>query len=337
MATIKINDVYLKSSYVVAGKKEKEGPLSKYYHETFNDNYLGEKSFEKSEIKMFKKAIEGAIYKSGLNIREIELAIGGDLSNQIVTSNYLMREYNIPFIGTYSACSTLALNFSLASFFIDRGYFNNIIIFTGSHYNTAERQFRNPCEYGGQRKDCSTSTVTGAGAFILTNEKSKIKVGSITIGRVIDYKVKDVNDMGTAMSPSAFDTFKRHLKDLSIEPSYYDLILTGDLSKIGKNLFEKMCESENIKLNNNYNDSGLMVYDVNKQKVYSGGSGCGCIAITTGGYIVEKLLNYEYKRVLIIATGALLSPLIIYQKETIPCISHAFSLEVDSWFIFMPF
>jgi stage V sporulation protein AD len=241
-----------------------------------------------------------------------------------------MREYNIPFIGTYSACSTLALNFSLASFFIDRGYFSNTIIFTGSHYNTAERQFRNPCEYGGQRKDCSTSTVTGAGAFILTNEKSKIKVGSITIGRVIDYKVKDVNDMGTAMSPSAFDTFKRHLKDLSIEPSYYDLILTGDLSRIGKNLFEKMCEAENIILNNNYNDSGLMVYDVNKQKVYSGGSGCGCIAITTGGYIVEKLLNYEYKRVLIIATGALLSPLIVYQKETIPCISHAFSLEVDS-------
>lgn len=329
MSTFKLNNVYLKSSYVVAGKKEKEGPLANYYHETFINNYLNEKSFEKSERKMFKKAVDGVIYKSNIKIDQIDLAIGGDLSNQIVTSNYLMRDYNIPFVGTYSACSTLALNFSLASFFLQNGYVDNVLVFTGSHYNSAERQFRNPCEYGGQRKKCCTSTVTGAGAFILTNQKNKIRVSSITIGRVIDYKLNDMNDMGSAMVPSAFDTFKAHLKELSIEPSYYDLILTGDLSKVGKTLFEEMCAIEKIKLNNNYNDSGLMVYDVNKQDVFSGGSGCGCITITVGGYIVDKLLKDEIKKVLIIATGALLSPLIIYQKETIPCISHAFSLEVD--------
>ena len=317
------------SSYTIVGKKEKEGPLSKYYDETFDDNYLGESSFEKAEIKMFKKAIDGVLKKADLSIENIDIAIGGDLSNQIVTSNYVMRDYNVPFIGAYSACSTSALNFILGSLFVENGLNKNVLIFTGSHYNSAERQFRNPCEYGGQRKECSTTTVSGAASFILTSNKKKIKVKSVTIGKVIDYKSTDINDFGTAMAPSAFDTFQRHLFDMSIEPSYYDLILTGDLSKVGKELFEKMCEEENIILDNNYNDSGLMVYDINKQGVFSGGSGCGCVSVTVGGYVIEKLMKREIKKVLIIATGALLSPLIVYQKETIPCISHAFSLEVE--------
>lgn len=328
MSSIKLNNVYLENSYVIAGKKEKEGPLSTYYDETFIDNYLGQKSFEKCEIEMFKSVIDGVLKKCRLIPSEIDVAIGGDLSNQIVSSNYAMRDYNIPFIGAYSACSTSGLNFILGSLFIENGIKKNVLLFTGSHYNSAERQFRNPCEYGGQRKECSTTTVTGAGAFILTSNVRKIKVSSVTIGRVIDYKQDNLFDMGTAMAPSAFDTFKRHLRDLSLDPSYYDLILTGDLSKIGKELFEEMCKEEDIILNNNYNDSGLMVYDIKNQQVFSGGSGCGCISITTGGYIVNKLLNKELKKVLIIATGALLSPLIVYQKETIPCISHAFSLEV---------
>lgn len=329
MSTFKLNNVYVDTAFVIAGKKENTGPLKKFYDEVFDNNYLGEESFEKAEIKMFKKAIDGVLKKARLVPSDIDIAIGGDLSNQIVTSNYTMRKYNIPFIGAYSACSTSALNVIIASFILESKYKNRVLLFTGSHYNSAERQFRNPCEYGGQKKNCSTTTVTGAGALILTNQKKKIKVSSITIGKVIDYQQKNVNDMGTAMAPSAFDTFKRHLNDLKIDPSYYDLILTGDLSSVGKELFIEMCKDEKIILNHNYQDSGLMVYDVKMQKVFSGGSGCGCITLTVGGYVIKKLLSSELKKVLIIATGALLSPLIMYQNESIPSISHAYSLEVE--------
>lgn len=329
MSTFKLNNVYVDTAFVIAGKKENTGPLKKFYDEVFDNNYLGEESFEKAEIKMFKKAIDGVLKKARLVPSDIDIAIGGDLSNQIVTSNYTMRKYNIPFIGAYSACSTSALNVIIASFILESKYKNRVLLFTGSHYNSAERQFRNPCEYGGQKKNCSTTTVTGAGALILTNQKKKIKVSSITIGKVIDYQQKNVNDMGTAMAPSAFDTFKRHLNDLKIDPSYYDLILTGDLSSVGKELFIEMCKDEKIILNHNYQDSGLMVYDVKMQKVFSGGSGCGCITLTVGGYVIKKLLASELKKVLVIATGALLSPLIMYQNESIPSISHAYSLEVE--------
>lgn len=329
MATFKLNNVYVDTAYVIAGKKEQKGPLKNYFDETFDDNYLGEESFEKAEIKMFRKAIDGVLKKAKLIPSDIDIAIGGDLSNQIVTSNYTMRKYNIPFIGAYGACSTSALNVIIASFILEGKYKNRVLLFTGSHYNSAERQFRNPCEYGGQKKNCSTTTVSGAGAIILTTQKKRIKVSSITLGKVIDYKQKDLNDMGTAMAPSAFDTFKRHLNELEIAPSYYDLIITGDLSSIGKELFIKMCEDEKIYLNHNYQDSGLMVYDVKMQKVFSGGSGCGCVTLTVGGYIIKKLLANELKRVLVIATGALLSPLIMFQNESIPAISHAYSLEVD--------
>ncbi len=328
MTTIKLNNVYIDDSFVIAGKKEKEGPLSKYYDETFIDNYLGKNSFEKAEIAMFEKAINGVLKKTGLLPCDIDIAIGGDLSNQIVTSNYVMRKYNIPFIGTYGACSTSALNIILGSIFIESNLKKRVLVFTGSHYNTAERQFRNPCEYGGQKKECTTTTVTGAGALVLTSAKKRIKVTSITIGKVIDYHQNNMSDMGSAMAPSAFDTFKRHLSHLNRDPSYYDLILTGDLSNIGKELFIEMCNDENIILNDNYQDAGLMIYDITKQKVYSGGSGCGCSALTVGGYVMKKLKSGELTKVLIIATGALLSPLIVYQNETIPSISHAYSLEV---------
>ena len=329
MATIKLNNVYLEETYTIAGKKEHEGPLGNYYDEIVEDNYLGEKSFEKAEIKMFKKAIEGVLKKSRLLSNDIDVAIGGDLSNQIVTSNYVMRNFKIPFIGSYSACSTSALNFILGSLFIENGFKNRVLLFSGSHYNSAERQFRNPCEYGGQKKPCSTTTVTGAGAFILTNKKRKIKVSSVTIGKVIDYNQDNINDMGTAMAPSAYDTFKIHLNELSIDPSFYDLILTGDLSYIGSKIFKELCKSENILLDNNYEDSGLLVYDRETQNVFSGGSGCGCVSIAVGGYVVNQMKQGKIKRVLVIATGALLSPTIIYQKETIPCIAHAYSLEVE--------
>ena len=260
-------------------------------------------------------------------LKDVGLFIGGDLLNQISSSNYIMRDYDVPFIGTYAACAASSINIILASIFIDNNYYNNILVFTSSHYNTAERQYRFPIEYGVQKKETSTYTVTGSGAVVLSKDKSNIRVSTVTIGRVIDFGLNNVNDFGSAMAIAAYDTFKRHLSDLNIDSSHYDLVLTGDLSSIGKKIFERLLKEDNIQLKE-YDDCGLIVYDINKQNVFAGGSGCACSMITVFSYIVEKMKNKEYKKVLVIATGALLSNTIMNQKETIPTIAHAYSLEV---------
>lgn len=327
MSTIRLKNVYLKAKYTVASKKEKEGPLKDYIDYLFNDNYCNEKSFEKAEQRLNKVAIDGVL-ENNLLLKDIDLFIGSDLLNQISSSNYIMRDYDVPFIGTYSACAASSLNIILASIFIDSGYYKNILLFTSSHYNTAERQYRFPIEYGVQKKETSTFTVTGSGAVILSNDKNLIKITAVTIGKVIDYGLNNVNDFGSCMAIAAYDTFKRHLKDLNLDSSYYDLVLTGDLSNVGKTIFEKLLKEDNIELKE-YNDCGLIIYDVNKQDVFSGGSGCACSMITVFSYIIEKMKNKDYKKVLVLATGALLSNTIMNQKETIPTIAHAYSLEVE--------
>lgn len=326
MSTLKINNVYLKAKYTVASKKEKEGPLKEYIDYFFDDNYCNEKSFEKAEQRLNKVAIDGVLGNNVL-LKDVGLFIGGDLLNQISSSNYIMRDYDVPFIGTYAACAASSINIILASIFIDNNYYNNILVFTSSHYNTAERQYRFPIEYGVQKKETSTYTVTGSGAVVLSKDKSNIRVSTVTIGRVIDFGLNNVNDFGSAMAIAAYDTFKKHLSDLNIDSSHYDLVLTGDLSSIGKKIFERLLKEDNIQLKE-YDDCGLIVYDINKQNVFAGGSGCACSMITVFSYIVEKMKNKEYKKVLVIATGALLSNTIINQKETIPTIAHAYSLEV---------
>lgn len=326
MGSFVLNSVYVKDKYTVASKKEKEGPLNEFIDYFFKDNYCGCKSYEKAEQELNKKAIDSLL----LNNPEvnIDLVIGSDLLNQISSSNYVMRNYDIPFIGTYSACAASGLNIILASIFIDKFYMNNIVVFASSHNNSAERQFRFPIEYGVQKKETTTYTVTGSGAILLTNKRSDIKIKSITIGKVIDYGMNDVNDFGAVMAISAFDTFKRHFKELKLPYDYYDLILTGDLSKRGKDIFKELLFNENI-IVKEYNDCGVMIYDINKQNVFLGGSGCACSLITVFSYIYTLIREGTYKRVLIIATGALLSNTIINQKETIPSIAHAYSLELN--------
>ena len=326
MSSIKLKNVYIKAKYTVGAKREKEGPIGRYIDHLYDDNYCNERSFEKAEQRLNKVAIDGAIENNVL-LKDIGLVIGSDLLNQISSSNYVMREYNVPFIGTYSACAASGLNIILGSTYIDSNYYNNVLVFASSHNNTAERQFRFPIEYGVQKKETSTYTVTGSGAVILSNEKNDVKVGAVTIGKVIDYGLNDVNDFGSCMAIAAYDTFKRHFNELGLDYSYYDLILTGDLSKIGKKIFERLLIEDNIRLKE-YNDCGLMIYDINNQNVFSGGSGCACSMITVFSYIYEMLKKKKYKKVLVIATGALLSNTIINQKETIPTIAHAYSLEV---------
>lgn len=327
MNSLIFNNVYVKESATVAGLIEKQGPLGKYFDNTYDDLYCGCKTFEQAEQKMLKEAIDTVFKKSKLRDKDIDIMFGGDLLNQITSSTYVSRDYKIPLIGTYGACSSSMLTLALASSYVEANYAKNALAFTSSHNATAERQYRYPNEYGIQKPETTTYTASGAGAIIVSNIISDIKVTSATIGEVTDYEVTDANNMGVAMAPAAYKTMKEHFKDLNRDPSYYDLILTGDLSTYGKRIILELFKKDNIELKN-YDDCGLILYDKQNQNVFAGGSGCACCALTTYSYILDKMRKKELKKVLIVATGALLSPTLIQQKESIPCIAHAVSLEV---------
>lgn len=327
--TNKYDNVYIKDSYTLALTYEGKGPLKEYFDKVYMDNlYYNEKSFEKAEIKMLKDSINGVIVKSKSKEENIDLIISGDLQNQIAASDYAIREFNIPFLGIFNACATYGEGLIIAANFINNSNYKNIIVSTSSHNMVSERQFRNPTEYGAPKPDYSTFTASGSVSTIVTTKKSKIKITSSTIGRVMDAKIKDVNNMGAIMAIGAADTIKRHLKDLKIDSSYYDLILTGDLGKYGEEILIEYMKKEKIDLSSNYRDCGTILYDLDKQAVFAGGSGPVCSALVTFGYILKEMLNGKYKRILYVPTGAIFSPTMFYQKETIPTISHAVSLEV---------
>ena len=328
--TIKYNNVYLKNTATIAGLYESNGPLKKYFDKCYTkDLYFGCKSWEKAEIKLLKDTINLLLKKEKIKDTNIDLIISGDLENQIAASDYAIRDFNIPFLGIFNACATIAESIAIGANYIESKAINNCLCTTVSHNMSAEKQFRNPTEYGTPKPDTATFTATGGAAALLTKEKTKIKITSTTIGRVIDKGVKDVNNMGAIMAPAAADTISRHLKDLKRKPEYYDLIVTGDLGKYGKEiLINYLKEVNNIDISNNYNDCGTILYDIDKQPVLAGGSGPSCSALTIFSYIYKKMLNKELKKVLIIPTGAIFSPTMFFQKESIPAIAHAVSLEV---------
>ncbi len=317
--------VYVTSCATVAGPMEKRGPLQGYFDQCFDDLYCGEKSFELAERRMAKRAVLHCLEKANQKMDDIDIYLGGDLLNQIVTSNYLARDFMRPFLGMYGACSTSALTLGTASCLVEGGLVNQALAFTSSHNATAERQYRYPVEYGIQKCETTTFTATGAAAIIVSNQKSDIRVEAVTFGRVIDLEQKDPNDMGKAMAPAAYDTLKTHFKDLNRSFEDYDLIVTGDLSKYGKQILTAMFEEEGQKVTH-YDDCGCLLYH-ESQPIFQGGSGCACSALVTYGYLLEQLRQGKYHRILLVATGALLSPVMTMQKETIPCIAHAISLE----------
>ena len=321
------SNVYLANSAVVTGPKEALGPLKNDFDYSFDDLHCGEKTWEKAEEKLMKEAISILLRKTHLKEQDIDLIISGDLINQNVISNYVMRDYDIAYSGIYGACSTSILGIINAAFALESNNAQKVISCVSSHYCDAERQYRNPTEYGGAKPNTQTSTVTGASACLLTNEINKIKITCATMGRVIDGKEKNPNDMGSAMAPAAAITIKRHFEDLGRDPSYYDLILTGDLSSVGKPILLDILKTFNYELNN-YNDAGTMIYDLENQDVFAGGSGCACLGVVGFSTIKKMLLSGILKKVLLIGTGALLNPLILNQKETIPSIAHAVCLEV---------
>lgn len=327
--TTKFNNVYIKNSYTIASVYEKDGLIADYFDSIYDkDLYYGCNTFEQAESKMLYDSIKKLLTKDKILEKDIDCIISGDLQNQISASNYAIKDIKIPYLGIYNACATFASGLIIGSNFIDGKKAKNIIVSTSSHNMVAEKQFRNPTEYGAPKKKTTTWTSTGAASILLTNKKSKIKITSATPGIVQDKGIKDVNNMGAVMAIAAADTIIRHLKDLNIKPNYYDLILTGDLGYYGKKILIEYLKTKNIDISKNYEDCGLILYDIKKQEVFAGASGPASSALVFSSYILQEMEKNKYKKVLLVPTGAIFSPTRVFQKESIPSIAHAISIEV---------
>ncbi|MBQ7953441.1 MAG: stage V sporulation protein AD [Clostridia bacterium] len=306
----------------VGGKKESEGPLGSAFDITTDDGYFGEKTWEKAESKMQKEAVSKAVSKAGKSLSDMDAIFAGDLLNQCIGSSYGLRELEIPFYGLYGACSTMAESLSLGSILIDGGFASNVVCGTSSHFCSSERQFRMPLEYGGQRPFTAQSTATASGMTVLSEKGEGPYITAVTTGKIVDKGIKDGLNMGAAMAPAAVDTLLAHFEDFDISPSHYDLIVTGDLGKVGHSIVLDLMEKNGIKMKN-YNDCGMMLYDLEKQDVHAGGSGCGCSAAVLCAQILPDMKKGRLNKVLFIGTGALMSPVSIQQGESIPGIAHA--------------
>ena len=316
------------STYSIVGPKEGAGPLGKYFDTILEDEYWGESTWEKAETKMVKEGVSNCISKTRLSNEDIDYLFAGDLINQCTPSCFGSRETNLPFFGLFGACSTFVEGLSLGSMLIDGGFATNVVCSTSSHFCSAEKQFRFPLELGNQRPPSAQWTVIGEGAAVLSKDGQGPFITHVTTGKIVDMGIKDANNMGAAMAPSAIDTMYQHFQDTGRGPSYYDLILTGDLGHIGKEIVIELMETRGYNIKNNYNDCGVLIFDKSEQDTHSGGSGCGCCASTFCGYVYNQLQSKKIKRVLLIATGALMSPTTAQQKESISGIAHAVSIEV---------
>ena len=311
----------------IVGPKESNGPLAKYFDKCLDDEFWGEKSWEKAESKIIKETVNIAIAKSDVTAQDIDFCFAGDLLNQCISSSFGLREINIPYFGVFGACSTFVESMILGSVFIDSKAADNVLFATSSHFCSAEKQFRFPLELGNQRPQTSQWTVTGGGAAILSSRGNGPHITHITPGKIVDMGIKDANNMGAAMAPAAFDTLITHFEDTGRKPSYYDAIITGDLGHIGKDILEDLCKTKGYNINSNYNDCGVLIFDKSKQDTHSGGSGCACIATVFSGYLFKQLREKKLNKILLIATGALTNATTAQQGESIPGIAHAIAIE----------
>lgn len=310
----------------IAGPKECAGVVGAYVDKTLTDDRFGESTYEKAECKMLTYAISKAIENAGEKEENVDMLISGDLLNQIISASFAARDFDFPFLGVYSACSTLAESMALAATFIDAGYYKKIVAATGSHFSSAERQYRYPLELGNTRPPQAQWTVTGAGGVLIANEGGKLAITSATFGKVVDFGITDVNNMGAAMAPAAADTICNHLRDTGRQASDYDLIVTGDLGALGSRIVKDLTWEKGVDMQKNHVDCGEIVYNVLEDE-FQGGSGAGCSAVVFGSYLFEQLKQRKLNRVLLATTGALLSTVSSGQGESIPCISHAVSIE----------
>lgn len=313
----------------VVGKKEHEGPLSDEFDFYTVDSFFGEESFEKAESKLQKTAIEIALDKKGLSPEQIDKIFAGDLLNQCIGSSFGIREFGIPFIGLYGACSTMALSTGLASLFVDSGAADRAIAVTSSHFCSAERQYRFPLNYGSQRTPTAQWTVTGSGALVIEKNGKGPYINSVTFGEIEDYGITDANNMGAAMAPAAASTLLHFFEDTNTAPEDYDIVYTGDLGYVGTQLLYELCEKEGLDLRCRHSDCGLIIFDREKQDVHAGGSGCGCSASVLCSYIMHRFEKGDFKNILFMSTGALMSPTSSYQGESVPGIAHLLNIKTD--------
>ena len=311
----------------VAGKKEKEGPLGCYFDVTYDDSYFGQKTWEQGERKMQQLALQTLTKKAGIKLTDIDTVFSGDLLNQCIGSTFTLRNSGIPHLGLYGACSTMAESLLLSAMAVGGGFRNQAVAMTSSHFASSERQYRFPLGYGGQRTPTAQWTVTGAGALLLSKDGKGPKITSCTIGTVTDLGITDANNMGAAMAPAALQTIKSHFSDLNSSPDDYDLIITGDLGQLGKDILLTMAQREQLQIGGKLADCGTLIFDAMKQDVHSGGSGCGCSAITLCGYLLSQIQVGKYNKILFCGTGALLSPTSIQQGLPIPGVCHAVCIE----------
>lgn len=320
----------------VVGQTEGEGPLGKEFDRVHQDDTVGKASFEQAESAMQREAIVCALEKAGKTPADADFILSGDLLAQCIGSAFGVRDLGIPFLGLYGACSTMALSLGLASVLVDSGAANLAVAATSSHFASAERQFRQPLEYGGQRPPTAQRTATAAGATVLTNPQTKAtgkirpRIAAVTFGKIVDLGIKDANNMGAAMAPAAADTIAAFLEDTNTKPTDYDLILTGDLGSVGTALLAELLEKDRqIDIRSVHNDCGLLIYDREKQDVHAGGSGCGCAASVLNAHILNRMEQGELKKVLLTATGALMSLTSSLQGESIPSVAHAVLITAD--------
>ncbi len=312
----------------VVGPFEAQGPLAEDFDIIHGDLWLGQDSFEKAEKKMMEEACELAIRKAGLQKKDIQFFLAGDLLNQIISSSFAARTLAVPYLGLFGACSTSMESLALAALIVESGAGKYVLCGTVSHNTAVEKQYRYPTEYGAQKPPTAQWTVTAAGAAVLGSGENGFKINSATIGRIVDMGITDPFNMGSAMAPAAVDTITAHFRDLGISPSNYDLIATGDLGRTGHKIASDLLKKHGINIPDEiFTDCGKLIYSEKQPMVFSGGSGAGCSAAVTYGHIFKKMKRGELGKVLIVATGSLLSPLSYQQKESIPCIAHAVSIE----------
>ena len=314
----------------VAGPKESNGSINKYFEVKLNDDMFGENTFEKAETKMLYTVIKNAIKNAKTNEENIDCIIAGDLLNQIISSTFSARKFKCGYLGVYNACATFSESLLVGATMVDGGYMNNVICCSSSHFSSAERQYRYPLELGNTRPPQSQWTITGAGASFISSTGKGPMITSGTIGRVVDFGITDANNMGAAMAPAACDTLFTHFKETGLTPDYYDLIITGDLGTLGSRILKDLIWEKGYDIEKQHVDCGELVYNICEQE-YQGGSGAGCSALVFNSYVYDKLNKGLYKKVLLMATGALLSTVSTQQGESIPAIAHAVVVEGNVW------
>ena len=326
--TVKLqNPPSILSTASIVGPKEGQGPLRLYFDEIIEEEMWGEKSWEKAESKLMRETFSKIVNKSRKSLSEVNYVIAGDLLNQCISANFGLRESGVPFFGVFGACSTMAESMSLGAMLIDGGFADNAVCMTSSHFCSAEKQFRFPLELGSQRPPTAQWTVTGSGGVMLSGEGTGPYITHVTTGKIVDMGIKDANNMGAAMAPAAADTILSHFNDTGFSPQEYDLIVTGDLGRLGKSICDELLRNQDIDISDRYNDCGVMIFDSRQQDVHMGGSGCGCSATVLAGFIYTEMKKGMLNNVLFVATGALLSPTSTQQGESIPSIAHAVSIR----------